>query len=174
MGSKRFRMHDAIISSSEHAYICADSFKDCILPGQILIIPKEHFPSMTDLDDTAYLEIRNYQKCLVRYFDAQQPPKAVIFAESAIIRVSKEKLLLGAGPHAVIVAYPVDLPVFGQARSSFRKAFDEAECEFESQHKKVIETSAKGGVRASIPKHFPYVHIDFCLQGGYAHVVEET
>merc|ERR1712216_279952 len=128
----------------------------------------------TDLDDTAYSEIRNYQKCLVRYFDAQDPPKAVIFAESAIIRVSKEKLLLGAGPHAVMVAYPIDLPVFGQAKSFFKKAFDEAENEFESQHKKVIETTAKGGVRASIPKHFPYVHIDFCLGGGYAHIVEEA
>merc|ERR1711907_399772 len=174
MESKRFHSRDAVISASEHAYVCMDNFKDCILPGQVFICPREHLPSLTDLDDSVYAEIRNYQKCLVRFFEAQDPPRAVIFAESAIHRVSKEKLLMGGGPHAVVVAYPIELDVFSQARSFFKKAFDEAECEWSAQHKKVIETSAKGGVRAAIPKHFPYVHIDFSLGGGYAHVVEEA
>merc|ERR1712014_261118 len=53
-------------------------------------------------------------------------------------------------------------------------ALDEAECEFTTQHKKVIECTAKGGVRAAIPKNFPYIYIDFCLGGGYAHVVEDV
>merc|ERR1719440_476148 len=81
---------------------------------------------------------------------------------------------MGGGPHCTVVAYPVDLPILSQARSFFKKALDEAENEFETTHKKVIETSAKGGVRAAIPKNFPYVHIDFALGGGYAHVVEEA
>merc|ERR1719284_2157696 len=130
-----------IWSISEHAYLCMDDSKDCILEGQVFISPKEHVGAITDLDDSAYAEIRNYQKCLVRFFDALDPP------------------------HAVIVGYPVELPVFSQARSFFKKALDEAECEFETTHKKVIETSAKGGVRAAIPKNFPYVHVDFALGG---------
>jgi len=174
MESKRFRLKDSMMSSSVHAYLCMDGFKDCILPGQVFICPREHLPASTDLEDSVYTEIRNYQKCLVRFFEAQDPPRAVIFAESAIHRVSKDKLLLGAGPHATIVAYPVELDVFSQARSFFKKAFDEAECEWSTQHKKVIETTAKGGVRAAIPKNFPYVHIDFSLGGGYAHVVEDA
>lgn len=172
--SKRCRLHDTIISSSTHAYVCMDTFKDSVLPGQVMICPQQHLSSATDLDDDAYAEIRNYQKCIVRYFDSQDPPCAVIFGESSINRPSREKLLLGAGPHAVLIAYPIELPVFSQARSFFKKAFDEAECEWSTQHKKVVETTAKGGVRAAIPKHFPYVHVDFSLGGGYAHVVENA
>jgi len=174
MESRRFRLKDSIISSSTHAYVCMDRFEDSVLPGQVFICPQEHLPSMTDLDDDAYTEIRNYQKCLVRFFEAQDPPRAVIFCESSIERASKDKLLLGGGSHAMLVAYPVELPIFSQARSFFKKAFDEAEDENITQHKKVIETSAKGGVRAAIPKNFPYVHIDFSLGGGYAHIVEDA
>jgi hypothetical protein len=174
MESRKFRFRETVLSSSNHAYVSVDTFKDSILPGQVFICPQEHMPAVTDLEDSEYAEMRNYQKCLVRFFEAQEPPKAVIFAESAIHRVSKEKLLLGAGPHTSVVAYPIDSQILSQARTFFKKAFDEAECEWSAQHKKVIETTAKGGVRAAIPKHFPYVHIDFSLGGGYAHVVEEA
>lgn len=174
MESRRFKLKPQIVSSSQHAYLWMDNIKECVLPGQVAICPQEHVAAITDLDDSAYTEVRNYQKCLVRYFEAQDPPLAVIFAESAIHRPSKEKLLMGAGPHTHVVAYPVELPVFSQARSFFKKAFDEAEDEWSTQHKKVIETTAKGGVRSAIPKNFPYVHIDFSLGGGYAHVVEDA
>lgn len=174
MESKRCRVKDSIISSSANAYVCMDDFKSCILPGQVLICPQEHASAVTDLEDSVNTDIRNYQKCLVRFFEAQDPPRAVIFAESSIHRATKERLLLGAGSHAVIVAYPVELEIFSQARSFFKKAFDEAEDEWVTQHKKVIETTAKGGIRAAVPKHFPYVHIDFSLGGGYAHVIEDA
>jgi len=174
MESKRFHLHDAILSSSTGAYLCVDNFKESILPGQVFICPQEHLPAITDLDDSAYAEVRNYQKCLVRYYESLDPPQAVIFSETSITRVSKEKLFMGGGSHTVVVAYPVELAVLSQARSFFKKAFDEAECEWSTQHKKVIETTAKGGVRAAIPKNFPYVHVDFALGGGYAHVVEDA
>lgn len=52
------------------------------------------------------------------------------------------------------------------------QAIDEAESEW-SQHnaKKIIDTRGKG-LRASIPKNFPYFHVEFGLQGGYAHVID--
>jgi len=174
MESKRFRPKDAILSASERTYLCAESIGQCILPGQVFISPQEHVQAITDLDDATYTEIRNYQKCLVRFFEAQAPPKAVIFAETCIGRVSNDNLLVGGGQHAAVIAYPVDLEILPEARAFFKKAFDEAECEWSTQHKKVIPTSAKGGVRDAIPKNFPYVHIDFALGGGYAHVVEDA
>jgi len=174
MESKKFRPKEAVLSVSPRAYLCAESFNQCILPNQVFISPQEHVQAVTDLDEAACTEIRNYQKCLVRYFEAQEPPKAVIFAESAVHRVSKDQTLLGGGPHAAVVAYPVDLALLSEARAYFKKAFDEAECEWSAQHKKVLPTSAKGGIREAIPKNFPYVHIDFCLGGGYAHVVEDA
>eukprot|EP00927_Polykrikos_kofoidii_P018528 TRINITY_DN18594_c0_g1_i1.p1 TRINITY_DN18594_c0_g1~~TRINITY_DN18594_c0_g1_i1.p1 ORF type:complete len:815 (+),score=196.42 TRINITY_DN18594_c0_g1_i1:72-2447(+) len=174
MESKKFRPKDAVLSVSPRAYVCAEGFGQCILPGQVFISPQEHLPAVTDLDEATVTEMRNYQKCLVRFYESQNPPKAVIFAESAVHRVSRERILMGGGPHAAVVAYPVDLSILSEARAYFKKAFDEAESEWSAQHKKVIETSAKGGIRAAIPKNFPYVHIDFCLGGGYAHVVEEA
>jgi len=174
MESKRFGRRDAIMSVAQHTYLCVEGFNQSILPGQVFIAPMEHLPATTDLDEEVYREIRNYQKCLVRFFEAEEPPRAVIFAESAVHRVSRDKALMGAGPHAVVTAYPVELGLLQEARAYWRKAFDEAECEFTVQHRKVIETDAKGGVRRAIPKGFAYVHADFSLGGGYAHVVEDT
>jgi len=173
MESKRFA-RQAVISVSPRAFLCMDGLGQSILPGQLVICPQDHVPATTDVDDSTWTEMRNYQKCIVRYFEAQDPPQAVIFAESSIHRVSRDQLLLGGGPHAAVVAYPVPHETLSDARFFFKKAFDEAECEWSAQHKKVIETSAKGGVRGAIPKNFPYVHIDFSLGGGFAHVVEDS
>lgn len=174
MESKKFGRRDAIMSVSEHAYLCVEGFNQCIVPGQVFIAPLEHHSAVTDLDEEVYQEMRNYQKCLVRFFEAEEPPRAVIFVESSVHRVSRDKALLGAGPHTAIVAYPIELGLLQEARAYWRKAFDEAECEFTVQHRKVIETDAKGGIRKAVPKGFAYVHADFSLGGGYAHVVEDA
>jgi len=173
MESKRFGRKDALISVSPHAYLCFAGFKEGVLPDQVFIAPLEHVPAGTELDDAVWTDIRNYQKCLVRYFEAQEPARAVLFTETAIHSLSRDKLLLGSGPHTVITAYPIELELLVEARSFWKKAFDEAENEFITQHKKVIETSAKTGVRGAVPRGFPYVHVDFSLGGGYAHVVED-
>jgi hypothetical protein len=42
-----------------------------------------------------------------------------------------------------------------------------------SQHKKIIDTTNKG-IRRSVPKNFPYFHVEFGLTGGgFAHIVED-
>lgn len=53
------------------------------------------------------------------------------------------------------------------------QAIEEAESEW-SQHnaKKLIDTRTKG-LRSSIPKNFPYFHVEFGLGGGYAHVIDD-
>jgi len=172
--SKRFGRKDAIISTSQHAYVCMDGMNQCILPGQVFIAPLEHLPATTEVDDAAWTEIRNYQKSLVRFFESEDPPRDVIFAETAVHRVSRDKALLGGGPHAAIVAYPVEKGLLIEAPAFWKKALDEVENEFEVQHKKVIKTDAKSGVRGAVPKGFPYVHAEFSVGGGYAHVVENV
>eukprot|EP00438_Fugacium_kawagutii_P026841 Skav236122 [mRNA] locus=scaffold7369:26340:29376:- [translate_table: standard] len=112
-------------------------------------------------------DIRNYQKCL-------QPPRAVLFVESSVHRVSRDKALLGAGPHTCIVAYPIEIELLAQAKTYWKKALDEAENEFETSHKKVIETDSKGGARSAVPKGFPYIHVDFSLGGGFVHVIDNV
>ena len=56
---------------------------------------------------------------------------------------------------------------------SFLQAIDEAEDEW-SQHnaKKLIDTSEKG-LRGSIPKDFPYFHVEFGLNKGFVHVIDD-
>ena len=53
------------------------------------------------------------------------------------------------------------------------QAIDEAEEEW-SQHnaKKLIDTSQKG-LRASVPKNFPYFHVEFGLDKGFVHVIDD-
>ncbi|CDI86600.1 hypothetical protein, conserved [Eimeria praecox] len=55
----------------------------------------------------------------------------------------------------------------------FRKAFSEAEG-FWQNHKTYIEAKGRGGVRGTIPKGFPYIYVDFSLEDGLAHVIEDT
>jgi len=174
MESKKFNRREAMISTAQHAYLCVDAMNQCIVPGQVFIAPIDHVSAITDVDEQVWTEIRNYQKCLVRFYESEEPPRAVIFAETSVHRVSKEKALMGAGPHAAIVAYPIELGLLTEARAFWKKALDEAECEFSTQHKKVIETDGKNGVRSKIPKGFPYIHADFSAGGGFAHVVDDV
>merc|ERR1712232_259467 len=113
-------------------------------------------------------------KCLVRFFEAEDPPRAVLFVESAVQRASKDATMIGAGPHGMVAVYPIELGLLAEARSYWKKTFDDAEDEFITQHKKVIQTDAKGGVRKADPKGFAYVHVDFSLGGGYAHIIEDA
>lgn len=174
MESKKFFRKDAIMSVSPHAYLCVEAQNRCIVPGQVIIVPQDHAMAMTDVDEAAWADVRNYQKCLVSFYESEQPPRAVLFVESSIHRVSRDKALLGAGPHCSIVAYPIEMDLLVQAKTYWKKAFDEAENEFETSHKKVIETDSKGGARTAVPKGFPYVHVDFSLGGGFVHVVDNV
>ena len=47
----------------------------------------------------------------------------------------------------------------------------ESETEW-AQNKKLIDTRKKG-LRASVPKGLPYFSVEFGLDGGFAHVIEE-
>ena len=56
---------------------------------------------------------------------------------------------------------------------SLLQAIDKAKDEW-SQHnsKKLIDTSEKG-LRGSIPKDFPYFHVEFGLNKGFVHVMDD-
>lgn len=63
--------------------------------------------------------------------------------------------------------------VYDSKKKSLFQAIDEAEDEW-SQHnaKKLIDTSEKG-LRGSIPKNFPYFHVEFGLNKGFVHVIDD-
>ncbi|CAE8621762.1 unnamed protein product, partial [Polarella glacialis] len=91
MESKKFQRKEAMMSVAPHVYLCLDAFNRCIFPNQVCIVPQEHCNATTELEEAAAAEVRNYQKCLVRFFEEQDPPQAIIFVETAIHRVSRDK-----------------------------------------------------------------------------------
>lgn len=52
-----------------------------------------------------------------------------------------------------------------------QKAILESDTEW-TQNKKLIDTSKKG-LRGSIPKGLPFFSVEFGLDGGFAHVIED-
>ena len=40
------------------------------VPGQVLIVPQEHVMAMTDADEAVWADVRNYQKCLISFYES--------------------------------------------------------------------------------------------------------
>lgn len=135
-----------------------------VVPGHCCILTMQHESSTRTVDDNVWDEIRNFKKCLIMMFAKQE--KDLVFLET-VMDLAKQRR------HCMIECIPVPQKVAKQAPLYFKKAIDEAEEEW-SQHnaKKLIDTSVKG-LRASIPKNFPYFHVEFGLNRGFVHVIDD-
>ncbi|CAI9118271.1 OLC1v1019814C1 [Oldenlandia corymbosa var. corymbosa] len=135
-----------------------------IVPGHCYILTLQHEASTRTVDDNVWDEIRNFKKCLIMMFSKQD--KDVIFLETVMGLAQQRR-------HCLVECIPVPKKIAKQGPMYFKKAIDEAEEEW-SQHnaKKLIDTSQKG-LRASIPKNFPYFHVEFGLDKGFVHVIDD-
>uniref|UniRef100_A0A6N2MSN5 Cwf19-like C-terminal domain-containing protein n=1 Tax=Salix viminalis TaxID=40686 RepID=A0A6N2MSN5_SALVM len=135
-----------------------------IAPGHCCILPMQHDSSSRNVDNNVWDEIRNFKKCLIMMFSKQE--KELVFLET-VINLSQQRR------HCLIECIPLPREIAKQAPLYFKKAIDEAEDEW-SQHnaKKLIDTSEKG-LRGSIPKDFPYFHVEFGLSKGFVHVIDD-
>ena len=108
--------------------------------------------------------MRNFKKCLIMMF--AKMGKDVIFLETCM-KPSQQK-------HTVVEAIPLPGGKAAQASGYFKTNLEtiSAEEEFEAVHKRIIDTRGKG-LRASIPKNFPYFHVEFGINGGYLHMIED-
>ncbi|NXV78330.1 C19L2 protein, partial [Atlantisia rogersi] len=73
--------------------------------------------------------------------------------------------------HMVYECIPLPKEVGDMAPIYFKKAIMESDEEW-SMNKKLIDLSSKD-IRKSVPKGLPYFAVDFGLQGGFAHVIED-
>lgn len=87
----------------------------------------------------------------------------VVFFESA--------MRLQNMPHMVWNCVPVPIEIGDTAPIYFKKAIMECETEW-AINKKVVDLSSKD-IRRAVPKSLPYFAVDFGMQGGYAHVIED-
>ncbi|GMY24463.1 CWF19-like protein 2 isoform X2 [Fagus crenata] len=135
-----------------------------VVPGHCCILPLQHESATRTVEDTVWEEIRNFKKCLIMMFAKQE--RDVVFLETVMGLAQQRR-------HCLIECIPLPQDIAKEAPLYFKKAIDEAEDEW-SQHnaKKLIDTSEKG-LRCSIPKNFPYFHVEFGLRKGFVHVIDD-
>ncbi|XP_043716299.1 CWF19-like protein 2 isoform X2 [Telopea speciosissima] len=152
-----------IVSIANFTYLMLPPWQT-VVQGHCCILPMLHESATRNVDNNVWEEIRNFKKCLIMMFAKQE--KDVVFLETVMGLAQQRR-------HCMVECIPLPQDIARQAPLYFKKAIDEAEDEW-SQHnaKKLIDTSEKG-LRASIPKDFPYFHVEFGLNKGFVHVIDD-
>lgn len=157
-------------SRPKHLVVSIGNFTYLMLPqqqpvvqGHCCILPMQHEAATRTVDKNVWEELRNFKKCLLKMFARQN--KDVVFLET-VIGLAKQRR------HCLIECIPIPYEVAGQAPLYFKKAIDEAEDEW-GQHemKKLIPTS--GNLWQVIPANFAYFHVEFGLDKGFVHVIDD-
>ncbi|CAL4901977.1 unnamed protein product [Urochloa decumbens] len=153
-----------IVAVGNFTYLMLPQFKP-VVPGHCVILPLRHEPATRAVDQNVWEEIRNFKKCLLKMFSQQD--KDVVFIETVVSLARQQR-------HCQIECVPVPSEVANMVPMYFKKAIDEAEEEW-AQHemKKLIMTAASRDLRQVIPENFAYFHVEFGLDRGFVHVIEE-
>ncbi|XP_061847895.1 CWF19-like protein 2 isoform X2 [Colius striatus] len=149
-----------IIAIGTKVYLSLPS-NQSLTEGHCLIAPLQHHTAATLLDEDIWEEIQMFRKVLVEMFEAKDLD--CVFLET---NMSVKKRY-----HMVYECIPLPKEVGDMAPIYFKKAIMESDEEW-SVNKKLIDLSSKD-VRKSVPKGLPYFSVDFGLQGGFAHVIED-
>ncbi|ALC49395.1 CG9213, partial [Drosophila busckii] len=129
--------------------------------GHCILTTMQHVSACTQLDEDAWEELSNYRKALTRMFAAQR--KDVVFYEIA----NK----LHRRPHLSVHCIPIPESHAELAPFYFKKAIEESEQEW-CINKQLVSLRQKS-LRAAIPKGLPYVWVNFGMESGFAHVIED-
>ncbi|CAH2090395.1 unnamed protein product [Euphydryas editha] len=157
--SKNMLKH-LIVSCGNKIYMALPSTKS-LVKGHCILSTIQHSTCVTALDEDIWSEILNYRKMITKFFNNQN--KDVVFYETAT--------RLHRYPHMVINCIPLPRDVGDMASIYFKKALLECETEW-SMNKKVVDLKGKD-IRKGIPKGLPYFWIDFGMDPGFAHVIED-
>lgn len=157
--SSQFPKH-LIVAIGVKVYLCLPNFQS-LTEGHCLIVPLQHHRAATLLDEDIWEEIQMFRKSLVKMFEDKGLD--CIFLETNM-SIKKQY-------HMVYECIPVPKEVGDMAPIYFKKAIMESDEEW-SMNKKLIDLSSKD-IRKSVPKGLPYFSVDFGLQGGFAHVIED-
>ncbi|XP_040047620.2 CWF19-like protein 2 isoform X1 [Gasterosteus aculeatus] len=128
--------------------------------GHCRICPLQHHCSATGLDEDVWTEMQLFRRTLVQMFESQELD--CVFMET--------HMNLRRRQHMVLECIPLPRELGDMAPIYFKKAIMECDEEW-AMNKKVVELSSKD-IRHSVPRGLPYFAVDFGLQGGFAHVIE--
>ncbi|XP_049745393.1 CWF19-like protein 2 isoform X2 [Elephas maximus indicus] len=157
--SSQFPKH-LIVAIGVKVYLCLPNFRS-LTEGHCLIAPLQHHKAATLLDEDIWEEIQMFRKSLVKMFEDKGLD--CIFLETNM-NMKKQY-------HMVYECIPLPKEVGDMAPIYFKKAIMESDEEW-SMNKKLIDLSSKD-IRKSVPRGLPYFSVDFGLQGGFAHVIED-
>ncbi|KAM3935282.1 CWF19-like protein 2 [Leptodactylus fuscus] len=149
-----------IIAIGVKVYLCLPNHLS-LTEGHCLIVPLQHYTAATLLDEDIWNEIQMFRKTLVKMFEDKGLD--CVFLET---NINLKKRF-----HLVYECIPLPKEVGDMAPIYFKKAIMESDEEW-SMNKKLIDLSTKD-VRRAVPKGLPYFSVDFGLQGGFAHVIED-
>jgi len=150
-----------IIAIGIKAYL-ALPVNSSLTEGHCLIVPMQHTVAQTFMDEDILQEVKIWKKGLARMFKDKE--EDLVFLET-FKNIRHQN-------HCVIECIPVPKETGDMAPIYFKKAISESESEW-CQNKKVIEVKSVEGISRAVPKGLPYFAVEFGLDGGFAHIIEE-
>ncbi|KAI8495426.1 hypothetical protein Bbelb_268810 [Branchiostoma belcheri] len=150
-----------IIAIGKKVYLTLPSLKS-LTEGHCLLVPMQHVNSGTTMDEDVWAEIQAFRRCLVQMFQSDDDQDCV-FMETA--------MRLNQFRHTAIECVPLPRELGDMAPIYFKKAIMEADVEW-AQNKRLIDLKGRD-VRKAVPKGLPYFSVDFGMQSGFAHVIED-
>uniref|UniRef100_H3ANC0 CWF19-like protein 2 n=1 Tax=Latimeria chalumnae TaxID=7897 RepID=H3ANC0_LATCH len=149
-----------VIAIGIKVYLCLPNCQS-LAEGHCLIVPLQHHTAGTTLDEDIWDEIQEmFRKVLVKMFEDRGLD--CVFLETS--------MNLKKRYHLVYECIPLPKEQGDMAPIYFKKAIMECDEEW-AMNKKLIDLSSRD-VRRAVPKGLPYFSVDFGLQGGFAHVIE--
>uniref|UniRef100_T1JI23 Cwf19-like C-terminal domain-containing protein n=1 Tax=Strigamia maritima TaxID=126957 RepID=T1JI23_STRMM len=158
-GTVSFAKH-LVVATGTKVYVCVPQHVS-LQEGHCFIVPMQHAIAATQIDEDVWEEIQDFRKALTKMFE-KSDLDVVFFENSRNLR---------SFPHMYLECVPLPRDAGDTAPIYFKKALLECETEW-SHNKKVVDLSQKD-VRKAVPKGLPYFAVDFGLQGGFAHVIED-
>ncbi|XP_067889840.1 CWF19-like protein 2 isoform X2 [Heterodontus francisci] len=148
-----------IIAIGVKVYLCLPNYQS-MTEGHCLIVPLQHHTAGTILDEDIWEEVQLFRKALVKMLE-DKGLDCVFFETNMHL---KKRF------HMVYECIPLPKELGDMAPIYFKKAIMEADEEW-AINKKLVDLSTKD-IRRTVPKGLPYFSVDFGLQGGFAHVIE--
>ncbi|KAI3413488.1 hypothetical protein GPALN_010978 [Globodera pallida] len=170
INSKSLEKH-SIVAYGLKTYLAVVNW-DGLSPEHCYIAPMAHCASLVQMDEDVYEEMKLWMKGLVAMWrdgrgeEEEEGEQDCVFVESAL-NVREQQ-------HMSIECIPLPKELGELAPIYFKKAIMESEKEW-SDNKKLIDLAklSRNSVRGAIPKGFPYFAVNFGLQPGFAHVIED-
>lgn len=148
-----------IVSIGKYSYLAIPSIES-ITEGNCYIIPINHCSSSVTCDEEVWAEIQEFRKALVKMFE-QKRIDCIFYEQHSVSKKFN---------HMVIECVPLNQSCSNLAPIYFKKAILESESEW-AQNKSIIDLKQKD-LRKTIPRNMPYFTVDFGLDNGYAHIIE--